>query len=952
MSNARIGALRIDLGLNTAAFERGITLADRRMKRLERSMDQFGQKMQTLGRNMTLALTVPLAAIGVQMSRTAIDAEELQAAFDQTFGNLAGEMNRWARETGDAMGRSTQAMQRGAFALGGLFNAAAPTREEAAGLAREFTVLSQDLASFFNVAEDDALDKLRSGLSGEAEPLRRFSVYLNEATVQQEALRMGLVRSGEALTDQQKILARANIILQQTRDAQGDVIRTNDSSANTLRRAQAAWEEMSVTLGAKLLPIITRLAEHAVVLLDRFSALPDGIQDTVLMAAALTAAIGPLLLVFGTLTRGLALLMTPLGRAGVTMQTMARSQVPALAAAFTALRAAMTFLTGPWGVLLMAVSGGLAAIALEGRRAADVIEESRAAGERLEPVLRAIEDAASGASEEVEGLGSAVESSASVMQAMLGWVDRLSERFRHLAGSARMARMEMLVTELQQGREREQQLQSRTEPGFGGMFTRMFGLAEENAAALEQERSRNARIDRAIRLLRNDIWANPSPDAADAEEAEAPGSTSSGGGRTRTGPTAAEIAARRTAIELQHELDVAIAAGNVQRQREIELIQQTQRRIDELKEAGYSEQDARTLATAQMLEVLQAETRERERQVLAAERAFDIDLARMRNDVEHLRDLEREEWLTERIAYWEGQGLKAAEAKSRALEDQAQWQAAIADAAREQFEASRRDHERELMRLRRDDPDAFRAVEEIDRFDARVRELTEEMGRSRAEAEEIAMREATERNRAHLQGTFRDTFRDGLYAALNGRLGDWFEQWMRDRTFNALSRVLDRLADRLADLVAQGGGGGGGILGALGGLFGAGGGGGGGSLLGRAGAGLSSVGGQIGRLSLPGFAEGGAFRLRGLSGQDTNLLSVNGSPIARVSSGELMHIQSKAANDVAGTTRVLVELDPGLRASIVQESAANSVQIVRAARPGIVNEAAAMTRSSLTRRRL
>src|SRR3546814_10879060 len=100
-----------------------------------------------------------------------------------------------------------------------------------------------------------------SGLSGESEPLRDFGVFLTEANVKAKALEMGLTGVGDELTEQEKILARYQLVLEATKNAQGDVARTSDSTSNQMRRAAAAFEELRVAIGMKLLPVVTPLIE-------------------------------------------------------------------------------------------------------------------------------------------------------------------------------------------------------------------------------------------------------------------------------------------------------------------------------------------------------------------------------------------------------------------------------------------------------------------------------------------------------------------------------------------------------------------------------------------------------------------------------------------------------------------------------------------------------------------
>ena len=309
MTGSVIGALRVTLGIDTAAWESGLSQAQRSLNAAGKRLQAIGDRMTGIGKGMSLAITAPLVAFGAASFKAASDAAELQGSFDQTFGDMADEMNAWAEATGDAMGRSTQAIQEAANTFGIFFNQAAPTRREAAEMSRTFAVLAQDLASFYNVSESDALQKLRSGLSGEAEPLRDFGVFLSAAAVEAKALELGLGSLGGELSEQDKIMARYALILENTTNAQGDVARTSGNTANQIRTAQAAFQELQVTVGTKLLPVLTPLITKLAGLLDAFSGLPDGMQTFIVSAAAVAAAGGPVLLVLGQVVSAIGALL-------------------------------------------------------------------------------------------------------------------------------------------------------------------------------------------------------------------------------------------------------------------------------------------------------------------------------------------------------------------------------------------------------------------------------------------------------------------------------------------------------------------------------------------------------------------------------------------------------------------------------------------------------------------
>jgi hypothetical protein len=305
MAGTVLGYMKFVLGFDSIGFKKGMTESERDLVKLQKKFQGIGDKMTSLGKTMTIGITAPLAAIGLKSFETAKDFQEMESAFDVSFGNMSASVRKWAEETGNAMGRSTMEMQSGALAFQELFSKALDPAKSAE-MSKTFAVLTQDLASFKNLSNEVAQQKLFSGLSGEAEPLRAVGVFLSAAKVEAKALEMGLVGVNGKLSEEQKILARAAVIQEELAKASGDVIRTQDSAANQIKKAQAAWNELQIVIGTKVLPLLTPLITKIASLLEWFTKLSPQTQSWALTLAAVAAAAGPLLVVLGALTKLLA----------------------------------------------------------------------------------------------------------------------------------------------------------------------------------------------------------------------------------------------------------------------------------------------------------------------------------------------------------------------------------------------------------------------------------------------------------------------------------------------------------------------------------------------------------------------------------------------------------------------------------------------------------------------
>lgn len=196
---------------------------------------------------------------GKRMIQLASDAAEVDSKFRVTFGRTSPMVIKQLNKFAEATGASRYQLKEQAADMGALLRPMLGNQQAAAGMSVKMVKLATDLSSFNNIPVDQALEKIRAGLVGEAEPLRSVGVLINEAAVQHEAYRAGIAKVGADLTDQQKVQARYNLILQQTTLAQGDATRTSGSMANQMRALQNNLTDTATNLGTKLIPVALKV---------------------------------------------------------------------------------------------------------------------------------------------------------------------------------------------------------------------------------------------------------------------------------------------------------------------------------------------------------------------------------------------------------------------------------------------------------------------------------------------------------------------------------------------------------------------------------------------------------------------------------------------------------------------------------------------------------------------
>ena len=254
--------LTILLQADTTGLGRGLSDAQTKLQK-------FGGQLEQLSRKATLVFA-GVAAAGYKVVQSASDLNESISKSNVVFGSSAKSIEAWSKTAAQALGLSQTAALEAASNFAILGQSAGLTGNDLASFSTDLTGLAADLASFNNTSVDEAITALAAGLRGESEPLRKFGVLLSASAVEAKAMEMNLAKTTKELTDQDKVLARNALILEQTTLQQGDFARTADGAANQQRILKAEIENSSAAIGQGLLPaykdllaVLVRVAEWA-----------------------------------------------------------------------------------------------------------------------------------------------------------------------------------------------------------------------------------------------------------------------------------------------------------------------------------------------------------------------------------------------------------------------------------------------------------------------------------------------------------------------------------------------------------------------------------------------------------------------------------------------------------------------------------------------------------------
>jgi len=266
--------------------------------RLGRAVDAFGQGAAKIGSAMTKIGAAITAGSGLSL-KLAMDAEESENLFEESFGRMADAARAWSEAFSKSVGLNAYEVRRMSGTLYVMLDSMGLGEQKAYDMATAMTRLAYDMASFYNLSPDEAYEKLQAGITGEAEPLKRLGIILLDTQLKQQALKMGLDGNTQAMDEATKVAVRFAAIMDQTAKAQGDLARTMDSPTNRLRMMKSQLTEMGIEIGRTLIPAFTSLltrVQSMIPAIERFAANHGDLIVNVSLLGAAFVALGPALM--------------------------------------------------------------------------------------------------------------------------------------------------------------------------------------------------------------------------------------------------------------------------------------------------------------------------------------------------------------------------------------------------------------------------------------------------------------------------------------------------------------------------------------------------------------------------------------------------------------------------------------------------------------------------------
>lgn len=267
------GTIIIDTKVDTTGIKQGET-------NIKKSLSSVANTAKKIGGVIAAAFAVKkVVQFGKSCLELGSDLQEVQNVVDSVFTTMSGKVDEFAKSAAQTAGLSETMAKRYVGTFGAMAKSFGFTEESTLNMAEALTQLSGDVASFYNITQDEAYTKLKSVFTGETESLKELGVVMTQSALDQYALANGYGKTTSAMTEQEKVALRYKFVLSQLSTASGDFIRTSDGWANQVRIMKLQLESLMATIGQGLINIFTPVIKMINLLLAKLATVANAFKS-------------------------------------------------------------------------------------------------------------------------------------------------------------------------------------------------------------------------------------------------------------------------------------------------------------------------------------------------------------------------------------------------------------------------------------------------------------------------------------------------------------------------------------------------------------------------------------------------------------------------------------------------------------------------------------------------
>lgn len=258
-----VDELQVLITAQTTKFNSEIAKVQSQISGLDKNVKKSGENMangltRSLGSIAAKVVSVGAIIKGTVASiNAAMNYIEDENLFQVSMGKWADATRNWSNEVQNSVGVSAAWLRKYSGVMTNMTASMGLAQDQAVKLGKGIALLSNDIASFYNISAESAFEKIQSAMAGMPRPLQELGIMVRDSEVKQVAYANGIARTGDELNTTQKAMATYLAILQRTSNAQGDLARTINSPANQFRMLKTSIKDLAVAIGTMFQPLLS-----------------------------------------------------------------------------------------------------------------------------------------------------------------------------------------------------------------------------------------------------------------------------------------------------------------------------------------------------------------------------------------------------------------------------------------------------------------------------------------------------------------------------------------------------------------------------------------------------------------------------------------------------------------------------------------------------------------------
>lgn len=265
MSATSVGEIGLDLVVN--------------QKKFHKQMSGVMNLAKKTGVALAAAFGVKkLADFGKQCLELGSDLQEVQNVVDVTFPSMTAQVDKFAKSAAGSFGLSETMAKKFTGTFGAMAKSFGFSERAAYDMGATLTGLAGDIASFYNISQDEAYTKLKSVFTGETESLKELGVVMTQSALDAYALANGFGKTTQAMSEAEKVALRYQFVQNQLSAASGDFARTSGSWANQVRILKLQIDSLKATIGQGLINLFTPIIKVVNTLIGKLATLANAFK--------------------------------------------------------------------------------------------------------------------------------------------------------------------------------------------------------------------------------------------------------------------------------------------------------------------------------------------------------------------------------------------------------------------------------------------------------------------------------------------------------------------------------------------------------------------------------------------------------------------------------------------------------------------------------------------------